>query len=376
MATQNNIQDKIEPMKQDKNMLDTFQNFFMENQESTKEHVIKTPMESTKDNNEIFATQSNVQQVNDINNQDNNNNNNFKQRKSTSSSNKSKASSKKEDPIITYLLNPPKTINDDIIKNSPTLTMYIDDSEIFVNESKKIEINAGGLTNNNGGRCARDGVVIFGGCDTELTLTSIKPDIELNFKNNITLKPYQKYPYVFAIYFQLETKTYYIKAYCGEGSDNMIMFIKLTYGIELTLRRKELLVIGNSIFQVIPLEDDNIEINILAGFPNMGDGKNNVPHGIEVKRFFNKNEISEITIGRDPKCTYTFKTDNSFSRIQTTIAYENGKWIVRDGTKLKPSKNGTWLFGLHAFPIKNDLVVEILSTKIRFRVKECSNNNV
>ena len=352
-------------MRQDKNMLDTFQNIFMENPESTKEHVIKTPMESAKDDNEIFVTQSNVQQVNDINS---------KQKKSTSSSHKSKASSKKEDSLITYLSAPPKMINDDIIKNSPTLTMYIDDSEIFVNEEKKIEINAGGLPDN-GGRCARDGVVIFGGDDDELTLTSIKPDIALNVKNNITLKPYQKYPYVFAIYFQTETKTYYIKAYCGEGSDNMIMFIKLTYGIELQLRRKEFLVIGNSIFQITPLEDDNIEINILAGFPNMGDGKNTAPQGVEVKRLFNKNDINEITIGRDPKCTYSFKTDNSFSRIQTTIAYENNKWIVRDGTKLKPSKNGTWLFGLHSFPIKNDLVVEILSTTIRFRLKECNNHS-
>jgi hypothetical protein len=372
------------PKESNSNFLESFQNFINENQEGLKDNLPKTPtFDKPKENimtnlTQINQNSNNNEQIQFDNNNSNNNNkasvrnsnhkHSFIDQKKSTSSQKSRTSSKKEDIIITYLANSNLVINNEIIQSSPKLTMYIDDNDIFVNGETKIEINASGLING-GGRNAKDGIVIFGGGDSENITTPIKPDIELNYQNNINLKQYQHYPYVFAIYFQKESKNYFLRAYSGEGSDNMILFIKLTYGIELPLKQKEFLAIGNSIFQITPLKNDNLEIHIIAGYPYVNDN-NNTPTSIEPRKFFDKNEINEITIGRDSKCTYPFKTDNSFSRIQTTIGYENGSWIIRDGTKFKPSKNGTWLFGLHSFPIKDDLTVEALSTKIRFRLKE------
>ena len=368
------------PKESNSNFLEVFQNLIIENQENIKDNLPKTPtFDKPKEN--IITNLTQINQNSNNNEQihlDNkpsvhsfNHKHSFIDQKKSTSSQKSRTSSKKEDIIITYLANSNLVINNDIIQSSPKLTMYIDDNDIFVNGETKIEINASGLING-GGRNAKDGVVIFGGGDSKHITTPIKPDIELNYQNNINLKQYQNYPYVFAIYFQKESKNYFLRAYSGEGSDNMILFIKLTSGIELPLKQKEFLAIGNSIFQITPLKNDNLEIHIIAGLPSVNESgnNNNMSTSIEPRKFFDKNEINEITIGRDSKCTYPFKSDNSFSRIQTTIGYENGSWIIRDGTKLKPSKNGTWLFGLHSFPIKDDLTVEALSTKIRFGLKE------
>ena len=46
-------------------------------------------------------------------------------------------------------------------------------------------------------------------------------------------------------------------------------------------------------------------------------------------------EISTITLGSLNNCTYNLKNDKSFSRIQTTIKYENGNWVVKDGSLAK-----------------------------------------
>ena len=76
----------------------------------------------------------------------------------------------------------------------------------------------------------------------------------------------------------------------------------------------------------------------------------------------------EITIGRESHCTFAFPKEKSFSRIQTTIKYEEdkGQWLIMDGSKTKSSTNGTWVFGTHSFEIKDQMIVEILTTKIKF----------
>ena len=72
-----------------------------------------------------------------------------------------------------------------------------------------------------GGRNTKDGVAIFGKNDPTKT-ENFKPDFELNYEEKLN------YPYIFAIYFNRENKTFNIRAYSGKGSDNRILFIKLT----------------------------------------------------------------------------------------------------------------------------------------------------
>ena len=56
---------------------------------------------------------------------------------------------------------------------------------------------------------------------------------------------------------------------------------------------------------------------------------------------FNTNEI--ITIGRNMHCNVKFN-DDTLSKMNTTIKFENGKWTIFDGNgKGKHSTNGTWI---------------------------------
>ena len=81
-----------------------------------------------------------------------------------------------------------------------------------------------------------------------------------------------------------------------------------------------------------------------------------------------KIKTKEITIRRDPKCTFAFPKDKSFSRCQTTFIFEEQEntWRIIDGSKTKSSTNGTWTFGTHSFEIKDQMTVEILTTKVKF----------
>ena len=85
-----------------------------------------------------------------------------------------------------------------------------------------------------GGRNTKDGVAIFGKNDPTKT-ENFKPDFELNYEEKLN------YPYIFAIYFNRENKTFNIRAYSGKGSDNRILFIKLTNNINLPLKQKEIM---------------------------------------------------------------------------------------------------------------------------------------
>ena len=73
---------------------------------------------------------------------------------------------------------------------------------------------------------------------------------------------------------------------------------------------------------------------------------------------------------------FFFPKDKSFSRYQTTFEFDEEKkeWSVLDGKDNKGSTNGTWIFGIHSFLIKNEMVVEILNSKIHIAIKEIKNN--
>ena len=56
-----------------------------------------------------------------------------------------------------------------------------------------------------------------------------------------------------------------------------------------------------------------------------------------------QNEQQELVIGRSPNCDIRID-DQLISKMQSTIKYENGNWILEDGRDGKESTNGTWFY--------------------------------
>ncbi len=262
-----------------------------------------------------------------------------------------------DDPIISYL-NSNREISEREIKSAPIIIIREEAGNIFNNQT--IKINAGGLI---GGRNLKDGVAIFGLKKNNNNIIStidntnntlFTPDFFLNSDENLN------YPYIFAIYYNRDKKNYHIRAYGGKDSDNRILFIKLTGKFSLPIKQKEIISAGNVIFQVTPIENNQIEITNLSRKEN----------SIEPKQIFECDINRDITIGRDKNCDFSFVKDKSFSRIQTSFSFDkkNKYWVISDGSKVKSSTNGTWVFGTHSFEIKDEMLVEILTSKIKFSV--------
>ena len=138
------------------------------------------------------------------------------------------------------------------------------------------------------------------------------------------------------------------------------MFIKLTGKFSLPIKQKEIISAGNVIFQVTPVENNQIEIT------NISRKEDSIEH----KQIFECDINRDITIGRDKNCDFSFVKDKSFSRIQTSFSFDkkNKYWVISDGSKVKSSTNGTWVFGIHSFEIMDEMLVEILTSKIKFSI--------
>ena len=253
-----------------------------------------------------------------------------------------------EDPLISYITSNRK-ISDEIIQNSSTLILEEIEGNLF--NEKKIEINAGGMV---GGRNKKDGFTIFGlnpekGSNNDMFI----PDFELNISNNNSNNNFL-YPYIFSIYYKIEDKNYYIRSYSGKGSDNKILFIKLRNKNKYIIKQKELISAGSIIFQITPINDNELEIINLTNK--------------KYRKIFDGNKQKLVTIGRHKECDFSFPKDKSFSRYQTCFEYDEDKkeWTVIDG-KDKDSTNGTWIFGTHSFLIKDEMFIEVLNSKIKIK---------
>ena len=246
------------------------------------------------------------------------------------------------------LISSNREITEEEINSCPILILKEQDGKLL--QGKEITINASGMI---GGRNLKDGVSIFGKKNNNND--NFKHDFELNYEENLN------YPYIFAINYQREFKNYSLRAFSGKESDNRILYVKLNNNYSLPLKQKEIFSAGNIVFQVTPIENNKIEVLNLS--------KKNEEE--EQKKIFDPNEIKEISIGRDKKCDFSFPKDKSFSRIQTTFLFDDDKkeWIIIDGSKTKSSTNGTWIFGTHSFEIKDQLMVEILNSKIIFSLR-------
>ena len=254
-----------------------------------------------------------------------------------------------EDPLISYITSNRK-ISDEIIQNSSKLIVEEIEGKLFNN--KKIEINAGGMM---GGRNKKDGFTIFGQNPEKSSNNDMFiPDFELNISSNYSSNNNFSYPYIFSIYYKIEDKNYYIRSYSGKGSDNKILFIKLRNKNKYKIKQKEIISAGSIIFQIHPINDNELEIINLT---------NKKYHKI-----FDGNKQKLVTIGRHKECDFSFPKDKSFSRYQTCFEYDENKkeWSIIDG-KDKDSTNGTWIFGTHSFLIKDEMFIEVLNSKIKIK---------
>ena len=300
--------------------------------------------------------EENIPEENKDDNKDNNNDNN----KEIKDNDK-----KEEDPVISHI-NEKDIISEEEINNSSKLVLEEIEGNLF--NCNKIEINAAGMI---GGRGKKDGFTIFGQKHSSIQLKSTKeikemkeivkennqvfnPDYELNYEKNLS------FPYIFAIYYRKEDKSYYIRSYSGKGSDNKILFIKLKNKEKYVLRQKEIISVGDTIFQITPLQDYFLEIIHLERKKS-----NNIAN----KQIFEGRKNKKVTLGRSRDCDFSFPKDKSFSRFQTTFEFDENikEWTLIDGKENKSSTNGTWIFGTHSFLIKNEVIIEILNSKIIIR---------
>ena len=207
-----------------------------------------------------------------------------------------------------------------------------------------------------GGRGKNDGVTIFGINNNN---NKFKPDFYLNYDDKLS------YPYIFSVYYENESKNYSIRAFSGKNSNNRLLYIKLNENYSLPLRQQEIISAGNIVFQINLLTNNKIEIINLSSPDSSLDNK----------KIFDPNDIKIITIGRDKNSTFSFPKDKSISRNQTSFYFDDEKkeWSIFDGNKNKSSTNGTWVFGTHSFIIKNQMIIEILNSKLKFLIKENEN---
>lgn len=68
-----------------------------------------------------------------------------------------------------------------------------------------------------------------------------------------------------------------------------------------------------------------------------------------------QNDQQELVIGRSPNCDIRID-DQLISKMQSTIKYEDGNWILEDGRDGKESTNGTWYYLNQEQPISDGMI--------------------
>ena len=270
------------------------------NKNNDKNDLLKTDKKKEQSISIMNIVKENIQEEdNDENKEkeedkDNNINNNINNENNTNNEKtiniiNDKNEENKEDDLLSQI-NLKEKISEQDINNSSKLVLEEIEGNLF--KGKKIEIKAGGMV---GGRGKNDGFTIFGqknitnGNNNEDKNKIFSPDFELDYSEQLLI------PYIFVIYFKKEEKSYYIRAYSGKGSDNKILFIKLENDNKYIIKQKELISVGDIIFQVIPMKDNYLEIIHL-------DRKKNNAN----KHIFEGKKNKVVQLGRSKDCDFFF----------------------------------------------------------------------
>lgn len=90
----------------------------------------------------------------------------------------------------------------------------------------------------------------------------------------------------------------------------------------------------------------------------------------ETYRFFIKDK-KVILIGRDSSCDIKLCWDNTYSKFQTSIIYDEQieNWKIIDGGSKGPSRNGTWLFASRSFEVYNGCIFRVANSKVQIKMK-------
>ncbi len=181
-------------------------------------------------------------------------------------------------------------------------------------------------------------------------------DYDLAFDNS------NQAPHSFIIYYKKDVNKFYLKSYRDKLFTGQI-HIKVDPKLEYTISKKEIVLLSENYFQITPAPSGLIEIQNL--------GASNVRENDTGKFTYDPDEIKNITIGRDKKCTISYSGDKSFSKVQASISYdsENKNWKLKDGSIEKPSTNGCWIYAIHSFEIHDNTIFQLGNS--RFKVMYC-----
>lgn len=230
------------------------------------------------------------------------------------------------------------------IREGPMLSLNIIEGT-SLQKGTSLKIGPAGLENSM--RNKQDGLTFLGSLEKEgedYTNDFIIPDTEPGVgKHHLVIR------------YNVQTKTYCLKD-LGEGTGTFVRLDNF-----LVLKNGYIISFGDS-HMVVQLQGEN-ELNFSNTTLTVRflDG----PKIDQVYTF--TPEEGPIQVGRMVDCRIRFD-DNSLSRYQCTIKFENEKWVLKDGDGKKSSTNGTWLFADEYFEIYDELVFKAGQTLFQSKI--------
>ena len=163
-------------------------------------------------------------------------------------------------------------------------------------------------------------------------------------------------PIQFFINYNEDKKKFYIKDnLSGTGT-----FVKLTKEIIIKQNMIISFCVDYMYFDIKNLKKNLTQINIK--FLNKF---NNSEKQSEIS--FTNNEYNYFSIGRSDICNYQYN-DDSVSKVQCTLIYQNNNWYIYDGLyneyDKKLSTNGLWLLTKDGIGLKNKMIIKTGNMKI------------
>lgn len=127
--------------------------------------------------------------------------------------------------------------------------------------------------------------------------------------------------------------------------------------MEIPITQPEILSLGSILLCITPCELGQIDLSLIN-------------NQLSRKTFSPSDKI--ITIGRAKTCSYSFDNLKGFSRIQSTLCYNEQKmyWVLKDGSGTHDSKNGTWLFGINSYQICTGMIIEVCRLKMEITIND------